>query len=120
MKLVRIGYWRSEKGPDWPDPRTVADPNLDPSERHQVADHLRRGFVARAYLGASVCRLCGEMVGSLELSDGEFIWPEGLAHYVDVHDVRLPKRFVEHVQSYTEALESADVDDDWWHEVADA
>ena len=27
------------------------------------------------------------------------MWPEGLAHYVAVHDVRLPEEFIEHSRS---------------------
>jgi hypothetical protein len=48
-----------------------------------------------------------------------FIWPEGLTHYVVVHDVRLPERFVEHVRHRTEYLEVAEVDDTWWKESSD-
>ena len=36
----------------------------------------------------------GYSIGCLELSDGVWLWPEGLAHYVDVHGVRLPDEFV--------------------------
>jgi hypothetical protein len=118
VPLVRIGYWRGDQAPGWPDPRVFVDPAWDASERERVADHLRRGFVARAYLGKSTCRLCGDAVGSLELSDGVFIWPEGLGHDVEVHDVRLPQRFVDHVGCYTEAIEDADVDEDWWRVIA--
>ena len=114
MRLVRIGYWRGEHAPTWPDPHRFVDPSWNPSERDNVVDHLHRGFVARAYLGMSSCRLCGEAVGSLELSDGVFIWPEGLAHYVEAHELRLPSRFVEHIHHWTQELEEAEVDEDWW------
>jgi hypothetical protein len=114
MRLLRIGYWLDESAPGWPDVRRFVDPTWDPSERERVRDHLARGFVARAYLGKSRCRLCGNEVGSLELSDGVFIWPEGLAHYVEVHDVRLPARFVEHVRCWSDEIEMADVDEEWW------
>jgi hypothetical protein len=51
----------------------------------------------------------------LELSDGVFIWPESLAHYVEVHDVRHPGRFVEHVsRCWSDEIEVADVDEEWW------
>lgn len=65
-------------------------------------------------LGKSRCRLCGELVGSLELSDGVFVWPEGLVHYLDAHEVRLPQRFVTHVMARSEELGTAEIDDDWW------
>jgi hypothetical protein len=28
------------------------------------------------------------------LTDGIWVWPEGLAHYVDFHDVYLPEEFI--------------------------
>ena len=37
--------------------------------------------------------------GDSELTDGVFVWPEGLAHYVAVHDVRLPEEFIERSRS---------------------
>jgi hypothetical protein len=120
VRLVRIGYWQDERDPGWPDPSRYIDPGWDASERESVAGHLRRGFVARAYLGRSRCRICAAEVGSLELSDGTFIWPEGLVHYVEEHQVRLPARFTEHVNRSAECLEQAEVDDRWWRETGGA
>lgn len=71
-------------------------------------------MVARAFMGHSRCRFCDAPVGALEFSDGVFLWPEGLAHYVEEHDVRLPERFVRHLRAMVEKLEDADVDDSWW------
>jgi hypothetical protein len=61
-------------------------------------------------------------VGSGELSDGRYVWPEGLAHYVAEHGVRLPNEFVHHVlagpASTAEGIGSKNfdtiVDDQWW------
>lgn len=36
-------------------------------------------------------------MGASEFSDGVYVWPEGLAHYLEKHHVRLPQRFVDHV-----------------------
>lgn len=79
-----------------------------------MEDFLARGFVSRAYLGYADCRICGERIGSLELSDGIYCWPEGLLHYVRVHAVGLPREFIDHVQASGGDLMAADVDDDWW------
>ena len=114
VPLVLVGYWRSDDEPQWPDVHDFIDPDWLAEERELVAEHLRRGKVARAFLGRSRCRLCGVDAGSLELSDGVFIWPEGLVHYVVDHGVRLPGRFVEHVRTMTEALEDAEMDSSWW------
>jgi hypothetical protein len=50
------------------------------------------------YLGYSICRLCGERTGTGESMDGEWVWPEGLAHYVEAHSVRLPEEMVTWMQ----------------------
>ncbi|MBK8867402.1 MAG: hypothetical protein V9G15_13025 [Dermatophilaceae bacterium] len=47
-----------------------------------------------------------------------FVWPEGLAHYVQDHDVRLPEWFVTHVRASIVEREQAVVDDAWWREAA--
>jgi hypothetical protein len=38
-------------------------------------------------------------MGSCDLSDGEWVWPQGLAHYVERHAVFLPDGFIEAMQS---------------------
>jgi hypothetical protein len=52
-----------------------------------------------AYMGWSDCRICGKMNGSHEWTDLHYIWPEGLAHYVKKHDVRLPDEFLIHIMN---------------------
>lgn len=56
--------------------------------------------------------------GNLDLTDGIYIWPEGLAHYVFDHHVRLPPEFVEHVQARNELADDVHVDERWWRSVA--
>ncbi|WP_433788825.1 hypothetical protein [Actinoplanes sp. CA-252034] len=87
--LRGIGYWDGPQAPDgWPD--VCAFAVGEPDER--VAAYLRSGTPFMAMAGRSRCRLCGRWNGSAELTDGEsFCWPEGLAHYVEEHGVRLPE-----------------------------
>ncbi|WP_173094396.1 hypothetical protein [Actinomadura verrucosospora] len=118
MLLQRLGYW-GEAGSGLPAPSALIDDSWNDMDRDLVAEHLGRGFVARAYTGHATCRVCGDQVGSLELTDGTYIWPEGLRHYVAAHSIRLPERFVEHVRTFTDEIEGADVDDSWWRSLAD-
>lgn len=37
-------------------------------------------------------------MGSKCLTDGNWVWPEGLAHYIEAHEVRLPDEFVDGMQ----------------------
>lgn len=112
--LRLVGYWRSDNEPHWPDPLPLVDPSWDEEQRFWVASYLKHGFVARMYLGKSRCRVCGEWNGSLELSDGAYLWPEGLAHYVYEHAVRLPPEFLEHISVERSRLEARTVDTAWW------
>lgn len=118
MTLVLIGYWRSDRHPEWPDPRDFVDPRWDQEERHVTRHYLSSGTVARAYMGLSECRLCGAQNGALEFTDGTFLWPQGLAHYVDEHAVRLPQRIVDHAVRRIRDLEDQPVDDRWWRDQA--
>ena len=99
MKLV--GFWRQsiEERSELPHPQELIDPSWPVVERVRVATYLRRGQVARAYLGYSFCRLdCGlavQFMGTRDLTDGEWVWPEGFAHYVEHHAVKPPAAFLD-------------------------
>lgn len=100
--------------PGWPDVVEFVDPTWDREERKFVVAYLRHGVLGRLYMGHSTCRLCGRTNnGYAEHSDGTFIWPSGLAHYVADHEVRLPSEFVTHAYAMTERLEGPR-DDGWW------
>ena len=66
-----------------------------------ILTYLRSGHKLNAQLGYSYCRFrCGiprRAMGDAELTDGLYVWPEGLVHYVEVHAVRLPPFFVDHM-----------------------
>jgi hypothetical protein len=96
VKLTCIGYWLGPYALGWPDVRDFVDPGWDLSERQAVGEWLQAGELFVAFLGYSECRFCGIRNGSVELTDGVYLWPAGLAHYLSDHDVRLPNRIVKH------------------------
>lgn len=116
--LTLIGYWRGPGSEHWPDVREFVDGAWDEGKRTDVGLYLRRGLLARAWMGNSTCRLCGKSNGALELTDGVYLWPEGLAHYVLDHSVRLPDDFVDHVRRCGEAMDNLAVDGSWWRGIA--
>ena len=118
MSLILIGYW-DDRAEIYPSAHALVAHEWDEVERDLVVDHLRRGFVARAFMGYANCRICKAQVGNLEFSDGIYVWPEGLSHYVSEHGVRLPGSFVDHVIEFTESLEDQATDDVWWKSAAD-
>jgi hypothetical protein len=125
VRLTLIGYWLGENEPGWPDVRRFVDSSWSVDEREAVADWLDSGVKIRFFLGASTCRFCGRANGSSEASDGEFLWPDGLGHYVREHDVRLPSSVVERAtqrptidRSRLEGAEERDedflIEVEWW------
>jgi hypothetical protein len=112
--LRLIGYWKGELAHGWPDVLDYVDADWDEDERHAVSQYLASGTMARAFMGRSVCRLCGTANGFAEYTDGTYIWPSGLGHYVDEHNVRLPDEFVQHAVERLSELETAEVHVGWW------
>lgn len=115
VRLTVIGYWA---GPDttgaWPSVTDFVDLAWDEDDRDFVATYLTQGRLARTYMGWSRCRVCGKNNGDSELTDGSYVWPTGLSHYVTEHGVRLPEAFVQHAYARTESLEQAERDLEWW------
>lgn len=48
-----------------------------------------------------------KFMGCTTLTDGKYVWPEGLAHYVTAHAVRPPEEFVRHALENLQALREA-------------
>jgi len=121
-RLSLIGYWSNpcgaaERSRGWPDPRELTGA-WNTEDRRATLAHLRRGKVFRTFLGLSSCRICACSLGSQELSDGIWAWPEGLPHYVEMHDIRLPEAFVAASRSSEAGIPSwlASIDAELWLE----
>lgn len=104
-----VGYWHDPNAPrtaTLPDPTTLVDEEWSRTERATVARYLRGGEALRACHGFSWCRFrCGipdRRMGHRDLTDGVYVWPEGLPHYVQRHRVRLPDEFLAHVRTQLE------------------
>ncbi|GHH82592.1 hypothetical protein GCM10018781_67830 [Kitasatospora indigofera] len=109
-----LGFWGTPENRTLPDPAGLVDAAWEESERHWVSDYLDHGQVAGFSMGVSRCRLCACVNGSRDLTDGYYLWPEGLGHYVLDHGVRLPAEFVEHIGHRLQALEDLARDSSWW------
>ncbi|MGC4118711.1 MAG: DUF4339 domain-containing protein [Myxococcales bacterium] len=103
-----VGYWRDQPSDGLPDPGPLCRCWPFGSKDARA---LSAGFVVAQWRGCSWCRAvwwrrgpCADAkMGSADLSDGVFVWPEGLSHYVTVHRLRLPEWFLERVGSTTVA-----------------
>jgi hypothetical protein len=98
-----LGYWR-EPPPahylGYPDPAALIDPAWEPERRDRIRHYLQSGKPLAQYAGFSSCRFADckhperDRLGTKDLTDGRWIWPEGLWHYVQDHAVRLPDELV--------------------------
>lgn len=116
-----IGFWA----------RTIYDdPLIFPQEvplctdaalRRKIVCYLNAGTVQEIYRGYSSCRYhCGisdKEMGDSELTDGTWVWPIGLAHYVDTHHISLPAEFVKTATRLTAdpSLSEHTTSDGYWN-----
>jgi hypothetical protein len=119
--LIAIGYWHSIFEPEHPDPAWFVDEKWLVTEKQMVITHLLQSRPLADWTGKSWCRFrCGEtQLGSKDLTDGVYLFPEGLVHYLQAHQIRLPEAFIRHVQQYqlleTDfGLEHCDITYEWW------
>jgi hypothetical protein len=97
--LRRIGYWKVCLRDDYPFPQELRA-ECAPGLADKLASYMESGKTFERYMGTSWCRFgCPGGNGSAELTDGVWVWPEGLAHYVLHHPVALPPDFVRDARS---------------------
>jgi len=113
-----IGLWHSDEHPGLPHPETWVDPAWGGWEKREVEYYLSSGSLGRAWMGYSECRLCGQENGAGEFTDGWYVWPEGLVHYVKAHSVKLPDEFLTHALARRRQIEEAPRDESWWRTFA--
>lgn len=99
--------WLPQPGAPMPVP--PAGPDLLPqfgdrpgADDEDLVRFLRAGTCLVAAASLDHCRLCadGRPLGSwVLLTDGVWTWPAGLAHYVELHHLRLPSDFVAHARA---------------------
>lgn len=103
VTLKPVGFWRQslDDESELPHPSSMIDRSWPLLERVRLATYLRNGEVVCAYHGFSFCRLeCGvpwDAMGCRDLTDGEWVWPEGFAHYVEHHAVKPPREMLDAV-----------------------
>lgn len=91
------GFWRCE-GHDYDELPTLKDATnstWNPVDKEKFIAYLTHSPILISSMTTSNCLLCAEVVPSLCYhSDGEWLWPDSLAHYVRSHNIALPDRFV--------------------------
>lgn len=93
--MIEVGYWKEHSKCTLPMPEPG---EWDEEEKALVLHHLKNVYMQeRRFKGWSTCRICGCLNGSSDRHDGKYRWPSGLAHYVEEHNIVLPREFVVHI-----------------------
>jgi hypothetical protein len=77
------------------------DPAWEATERRDTVAYLRAAPACQSFLGYSTCHPCGlsgPELGAADLTDGTWIWPEGLPHCREQHALRPPEPFLVHLR----------------------
>jgi hypothetical protein len=96
--LSSLGYWIQDLwDEELPAPQELVAPKPH-TDAAALTSYLDAGVPCEQYRGRSWCRFgCDEAaldMGSCDLTDGVWVWPQGLSHYVSVHGVMLPDTFI--------------------------
>lgn len=97
--LRKIGFWYSsyEEDKNLPHVTEFIDKNLPSELRKILIEYLSSEEKIEHYKGWSTCRICGKNNGSTDMQKDEYIYPEGLIHYVSVHNVVPSQRLLRRV-----------------------
>jgi hypothetical protein len=83
----RILFWSTLKGER---PQDFIRTDIPSKYRYRVAELLASGERHISYLGYACCRICGELLGTSDVTGYGFVWPEKAEHYITEHDVWTP------------------------------
>jgi hypothetical protein len=97
--LIAVGYWWSPQSKELPHPRVLVGEPYLPEMSNRICRYLLAGKVVASCFGYSYCRFdCGvdgSDMGNSDFTDGVWLWPQGLHHYVRHHHIRLPEQFIQ-------------------------
>jgi hypothetical protein len=105
MKNKIEGYWWSnkEENKDYPkaihsdiefEGKAIVLEALNKLE-HLIKTHKKGNLIH--YKGFSECRCCKILKGSREFEYKSWIWPEGLSHYINEHNIKPSAEFLDEV-----------------------
>ena len=95
--LRREGFWFSISEPHYPVPKPF-NKEWDGQKDFLVALKRKEGKASKdQYRGMSTCRICFKLNGSEEYTLEGWVWPSGLKHYIQDHNVKPTQEFIDFV-----------------------
>ena len=103
---MKEGFWYSEYEPDLPMPVPNDSPWVGQEGFIKALDRIESRLNALAmgpggdiyvlsFRGWSQCRVCNCGNGSTQFLLRHWTWPEGLRHYIEVHNVKPSPEFID-------------------------
>lgn len=84
-RLIKIMFWSEDLRPQDCIRRDIPD-----ETRASAADILSGGRTLARYRGFARCRICQTILGSCDVGNFGFVWPQRAEHYVLKHDIWVP------------------------------
>jgi hypothetical protein len=102
-ELFLVGFWENrEKNNGFIHPECLINNNLSESLKYKIISYLRSKNILLPYAGYSYCRFADgpsdELMGCCDITDGFWVWPEGLPVYIEKYNIHLPKDFIDHMR----------------------
>lgn len=121
-----IGKWiQSLKDTEHPPPHELVV-EYDVETRTKVIWYLNHGHVLHKSLGHAWCLFrCDYEEAYFERTDGTWVWPCDLSHYVETHNIRLPGEFIsnavasDNLPAFEEVWHTRDIDFSYWRRWCD-
>jgi hypothetical protein len=96
-----FGFWKQDGDyyascPDFNE-WMISDCELEPDQK--IIDYLSNGsFVSASPIYVN-CHICEETIDSSKviLTDGIWMWPKDLVHYISLHKLKIPDEFYAHM-----------------------
>ena len=95
--MNREGFWANEYYPSLPSPVPQDKPWIGQDEFLKALEIVEKKAHDTHFRGWSNCRVCAIHNGSVEYEYGDWVWPQGLRHYIVEHNVRPSLAFQEFI-----------------------
>lgn len=92
-RKILEGFWYSPQHPHFPKPQAGATPWEGQAVFLTRLRAVEALAMSTTYKGFSTCRLCGTPAGSREFFLSDVVWPDGLKHYIQAHNVKPSEGF---------------------------
>lgn len=97
-----FGFWRVDANNDTrlPTLSSWIDPTWGPGDKEKLLSYINNSPVVIASSAVrSPCIICGMALSSSDFqSDGTWLWPADLRHYMSTHHVRIPDSLANHIR----------------------